>query len=98
MPAQIAAIGVTNQRETTIVWDRETGEPVHNAIVRQCRRRASCCDALKAEGWTDRIREKTGQVIDAYFSVTKVHWILEKPLGAREKAEAGRLLFGTVDT
>lgn len=84
----IAAIGITNQRETTIVWDRETGQPVYNAIVWQDRRTASYCDALKAEGKTEFIREKTGLIIDAYFSATKVKWILDHVEGAREKAEA----------
>ena len=92
----IAAIGITNQRETTIVWDRETGQPVYNAIVWQDRRTASYCDALKAEGKTEFIREKTGLIIDAYFSATKVKWILDHVEGAREKAEAGKLIFGTV--
>ena len=94
----IAAIGITNQRETTIVWDRETGQPVYNAIVWQDRRTASYCDALKAEGKTEFIREKTGLIIDAYFSATKVKWILDHVEGAREKAEAGKLIFGTVDS
>lgn len=94
----IAAIGITNQRETTIVWDKETGEPVYNAIVWQCRRTSEYCDSLKANGLTDTFREKTGLVIDAYFSGTKLRWILENVEGAREKAEQGKLLFGTVDT
>ncbi len=94
----IAAIGITNQRETTIVWDRHTGRPVHNAIVWQCRRTAQYCDSLAKEGWVDTVREKTGLVIDPYFSGTKVRWILENVPGAREKAEKGDLLFGTVDT
>ena len=94
----IAAIGITNQRETTIVWDRETGEPVYNAIVWQDRRTAKYCDKLKEEGLVDKIREKTGLVIDAYFSGTKVKWILDNVEGAREKAEAGKLAFGTVDS
>ena len=94
----IAAIGITNQRETTIVWDKETGEPVYNAIVWQCRRTSEYCDSLKAKGLTDTFREKTGLVIDAYFSGTKLRWILENVEGAREKAEQGKLLFGTVDT
>lgn len=94
----IAAIGITNQRETTIVWDRETGEPVYNAIVWQDRRTARYCDTLKEKGLQDMIREKTGLVIDAYFSGTKVKWILDNVEGAREKAEAGKLAFGTVDT
>lgn len=94
----IAAIGITNQRETTIVWDKETGTPVYNAIVWQCRRTSDYCDSLKDRGLTDVIREKTGLVIDAYFSATKIKWILDHVPGAREKAEAGRLLFGTVET
>ena len=94
----IAGIGITNQRETTIVWDAETGEPVYNAIVWQDRRTSAYCDRLKAEGLTDRIREKTGLIIDAYFSGTKIRWILENVPGAREKAEKGQLRFGTVDT
>ncbi|MDD3369347.1 MAG: glycerol kinase GlpK [Lachnospiraceae bacterium] len=96
--ADIAAIGITNQRETTIVWDKETGEPVYHAIVWQCRRTSEYCDSLKDKGLVDTIRSKTGLVIDAYFSGTKIHWILENVPGAREKAEAGKLLFGTVDT
>lgn len=94
----IAAIGITNQRETTIVWDAETGDPVYNAIVWQDRRTSEYCDVLKAEGLTDKIRSKTGLIIDAYFSATKVRWILENVPGAREKAEQGKLRFGTVDT
>ena len=94
----IAGIGITNQRETTIVWDAETGEPVYNAIVWQDRRTSEYCDSLKAEGLTDKIRSKTGLIIDAYFSATKIRWILENVPGAREKAEQGRLRFGTVDT
>ena len=94
----IAAIGITNQRETTIVWDAETGAPVYNAIVWQDRRTSEYCDSLKAEGYTDRIRSKTGLIIDAYFSATKIRWILENVPGARGKAEQGKLRFGTVDT
>ncbi|MBQ6229816.1 MAG: glycerol kinase GlpK [Eubacterium sp.] len=94
----IAAIGITNQRETTIVWDKETGEPVYNAIVWQCRRTAEYCDSLKKKGFEEMIRSKTGLVIDAYFSATKLRWILENVPGARERAEKGELLFGTVDT
>lgn len=94
----IAAIGITNQRETAIVWDKETGEPIHHAIVWQCRRTSEYCDSLKAKGLTDKFREKTGLVIDAYFSGTKVKWLLDNVEGAREKAEAGQLLFGTVET
>ncbi|MBR5595838.1 MAG: glycerol kinase GlpK [Lachnospiraceae bacterium] len=96
--ADIAAIGITNQRETTIVWDKNTGEPVYRAIVWQCRRTSGYCDALKAKGLTDKFREKTGLVIDAYFSATKIKWILEHVEGAREKAQRGELLFGTVET
>ena len=94
---EIAAIGITNQRETTIVWDKNTGLPVYNAIVWQCRRTADYCESLEAE-WEDKIRAKTGLKIDAYFSGTKIRWILENVPGAREKAEKGDLLFGTVDT
>lgn len=97
-PTEIAAIGITNQRETTIVWDKTTGEPVYNAIVWQDKRTAGICDELKAAGWTDYVREHTGLVIDAYFSGTKVQWILDNVPGARQKAEQGQLLFGTVDT
>ena len=97
-PADIAGIGITNQRETTIVWDKHTGIPVYNAIVWQCRRTSDFCDSLKGAGYTDLIREKTGLVIDAYFSGTKIKWILDNVPGAREKAEAGSLLFGTVET
>ena len=95
--AHIAAIGITNQRETAIVWDRETGKPVHNAIVWQDRRTADYCDSLKAAGHEKMIREKTGLVIDSYFSGTKVKWILDNVPGARERAEKGQLAFGTVD-
>ena len=94
----IAAIGITNQRETTIVWDRQTGEPVYNAIVWQCRRTSKFCDELKARGLAETIRQETGLVIDAYFSATKLKWILDNVSGAREKAERGELCFGTVDT
>ena len=94
----IEAIGITNQRETTVVWDRETGVPIYNAIVWQCRRTAEYCDSLKEAGYGEKIREKTGLLIDAYFSATKLRWILENVPGAREKAEAGRLLFGTIET
>lgn len=96
--ADIAAIGITNQRETTVVWDKTTGQPVCNAIVWQCRRTADFCDELAAEGWTEKIRSKCGVVLDAYFSATKIHWILEHIPGAREKAEKGELLFGNIDT
>ena len=94
----IAGIGITNQRETTIVWDKNTGEPVYNAIVWQCRRTSEYCDSLKDKGLVDLVRSKTGLVIDAYFSGTKIRWILENVPGVRERAEAGELLFGTVDT
>ena len=97
-PGDIAAIGITNQRETTIVWNKLTGRPVYNAIVWQCRRTAPYCDRLVSEGWTDAIRSKTGLVIDPYFSGTKIRWILENVPGAREQAEKGELLFGTVET
>ena len=96
--ADIAAIGITNQRETTIVWNKFTGKPVHNAIVWQCRRTAAYCDSLREEGLVESIREKTGLVIDPYFSGTKIRWILENVPGAREQAEKGELLFGTVET
>lgn len=94
----IAAIGITNQRETTIVWDKNTGEPVYRAIVWQCRRTADRIEELKAAGYGDMILEKTGLIADPYFSATKIEWILNNVPGAREKAEAGELLFGTVDT
>ena len=98
-PAEIAAIGITNQRETTIVWDKNTGRPIYNAIVWQCRRTASLCEELKRDGeLTQYIQERTGLLIDAYFSATKIKWILDHVEGAREKAEAGDLLFGTVDS
>ncbi len=96
--ADIAAIGITNQRETTILWDKNTGEPVYNAIVWQCRRTSEYCDFLKEQGLTEKFREKTGLVIDAYFSATKIKWILDNVPGARERAEKGELLFGTVET
>ncbi|MBR5267573.1 MAG: glycerol kinase GlpK, partial [Lachnospiraceae bacterium] len=96
--ADIAAIGITNQRETTIVWDKFTGEPVCNAIVWQCRRTSEYCDFLKAKGFVETFRQKTGLVIDAYFSGTKLKWILDNVPGARERAEKGELLFGTVET
>ena len=94
----IAAIGITNQRETTIVWDKNTGDPVYHAIVWQCRRTSEYADSLKAKGLTDTFREKTGLVIDAYFSGTKLKWILDNVEGVRERAEKGELLFGTVET
>ncbi|MBQ3509632.1 MAG: glycerol kinase GlpK [Peptococcaceae bacterium] len=96
--ADVAGIGITNQRETTIVWEKDTGKPIYNAIVWQCRRTADLCDQLKEEGWADYIRDTTGLVIDAYFSATKVSWILDHVPGARERAQKGELLFGTVDT
>ncbi|SDH47242.1 glycerol kinase [Vibrio xiamenensis] len=95
---EVAAIGITNQRETTVVWDKETGKPVYNAIVWQCRRTADICEELKAQGLEEYIRENTGLVLDPYFSATKVKWILDNVEGAREAAEQGKLLFGTVDT
>ncbi|WP_111669269.1 glycerol kinase GlpK [Algoriphagus litoralis] len=95
---QIAAIGITNQRETTIVWDRKTGKPIHKAIVWQDRRTAGFCNELKEKGHADLIASKTGLIIDAYFSATKIRWILENVKGARERAEAGELAFGTVDS
>ena len=94
----IAAIGITNQRETTIVWDKNTGDPIYNAIVWQCRRTSAYCDELKAQGHTDMIRKKTGLVVDAYFSGPKIKWILDNVDGARERAEKGELLFGTVES
>ena len=97
-PEQIAGIGITNQRETTILWDKETGKPLYNAIVWQCRRTAEYCEELKSEGLGDYIKSKTGLLIDAYFSATKIKWILDNVEGAREKAERGEVLFGTVDT
>ena len=96
--ADIKAIGITNQRETTIVWDKNTGEPVHHAIVWQCRRTSEYCDSLKEKGLVDTFRAKTGLVIDAYFSGTKLRWLLENVEGVRERAERGELLFGTVET
>ena len=96
--ADVAAIGITNQRETTIVWDKETGVPVHHAIVWQDRRTAEFCDSLREKGLNETFRNKTGLVLDPYFSGTKIRWILENVPGAREKAEAGKLLFGTVET
>lgn len=97
-PQEIAGIGITNQRETTVVWDKTTGKPIYNAIVWQCRRTAAICDNLKAKGLGDEIRDKTGLVIDAYFSATKIKWILDNVENARQKAEQGDLLFGTIDT
>lgn len=97
-PEQIAGIGITNQRETTVVWDKETGAPIYNAIVWQSRQTSEICDDLKEKGYNGLFREKTGLLIDAYFSGTKVKWILDHVEGAREKAEQGKLLFGTIDT
>jgi glycerol kinase len=97
-PSQIAGIGITNQRETTIIWDKETGAPIYNAIVWQCRRTAEYCEELKKEGLTKYIKNTTGLLIDAYFSATKIKWILDNVEGARERAENGELLFGTIDT
>ena len=96
--SDIAAIGITNQRETTVVWNKLTGRPVYHAIVWQCRRTAQYCEQLRADGWVDKIRNKTGLVIDPYFSGTKIRWILENIPGAREAADRGELLFGTVET
>lgn len=96
--ADIAAIGITNQRETVVVWDKNTGEPIYHAIVWQCRRTAKYCDTLKARGLTEFFRQRTGLIIDAYFSGTKIRWILDHVEGARERAEKGELLFGTVET
>ena len=95
---QSAGIGITNQRETTICWDRATGEPVYNAIVWQCRRTSDMIEQLKAEGYDSLVRERTGLVPDAYFSATKIAWILEHVPGVRERAQRGEILFGTVDT
>ncbi len=97
-PEQVQGIGITNQRETTIVWDKNTGKTIYNAIVWQDKRTADFCNQLKNEGWSDKISEKTGLVIDSYFSATKIHWILNNVKNARKKAENGELLFGTVDT
>ena len=97
-PASVAGAGLSNQRETVLVWDKKTGRPVYNAIVWQCRRTSEYCDTLKEKGLTDKFREKTGLVIDAYFSGTKVKWLLDNVPGARERAEKGELLFGTVET
>lgn len=94
----IACIGITNQRETTVVWDKNTGKPIYNAIVWQCRRTADYCNKLVKDGWLEKIKDKTGLVIDAYFSATKIAWILDNVKGAREKARNGDLLFGTIDT
>ncbi len=98
LPGQIAAIGITNQRETTVVWDKATGEPVYNAIVWQCRRTADICERLEQDGISSYVTEKTGLLLDAYFSATKIKWILDNVSGARARAERGELLFGTIDT
>ncbi|MGH8033225.1 MAG: FGGY family carbohydrate kinase, partial [Luteimonas sp.] len=95
---QVAGIGITNQRETTVVWDKASGQPIHNAIVWQSRQTTAICERLKADGCEPLVRERTGLVIDAYFSGTKVQWILDHVEGARERAERGELLFGTIDT
>lgn len=95
---EIVAVGITNQRETVVVWDKKTGKPVYNAIVWQCRRTADFCEKLKADGWTEKIRKKTGLLIDAYFSATKIKWILDNVPNARERAENGELLAGTIDS
>ncbi len=97
-PQEVAGIGITNQRETTVIWERATGKPIHNAIVWQCRRTSPECDRLKQEGWEDAVRSKTGLVIDPYFSGTKVKWILDHVEGARERAKRGELCFGTIDS
>ncbi|MBM7622711.1 glycerol kinase GlpK [Sporohalobacter salinus] len=97
-PKQVEGIGITNQRETTVVWDVETGKPIHNAIVWQDRRTASICDQIEEEGYKDLIQEKTGLILDAYFSGTKIKWILDNVEGARERAEEGKLRFGTIDS
>ena len=94
----VAAIGITNQRETTIVWDKATGVPIYNAIVWQCRRTAEMIDKLKEDGLADMVQERTGLIPDAYFSGSKIAWILDQVPGARERAEKGELLFGTVET
>ncbi len=97
-PSEVAAVGITNQRETTILWERASGRPIHHAIVWQCRRTAGFCDRLKAEGAEAEFRQKTGLVLDAYFSGTKIRWLLDQVAGARQRAERGELAFGTVDT
>ena len=97
-PSQIAAIGITNQRETVIVWNKKTGKPVYNAIVWQCRRTASFCEELRRNGSAELIRKKTGLVVDSYFSATKIKWILDNVEGTREMADRGELIFGTVDS
>ena len=97
-PAHIAAIGITNQRETTVMWDKKTGKPVHRAIVWQCRRTAEMCDDLKRKKLAKLFHKKTGLVLDAYFSGTKIKWLLDHVPGLRKKAQAGQVLFGTIDT
>lgn len=97
-PQEIAAIGITNQRETTVLWDKTTGEPLHNAIVWQDRRTSAYCDEIKSRGLAKNIQEKTGLIVDAYFSATKIKWLLDNVAGAREKAEAGQIAFGTIDS
>ena len=97
-PKDIVAVGITNQRETTILWDKTTGKPIHNAIVWQCRRTAAIVDNLRQQGLESHIRKTTGLVPDAYFSATKIKWILDQVAGARQRAERGEILFGTVDT
>ena len=97
-PDQVAAIGISNQRETTVLWDRRTGLPVHNAIVWQSRQTSDICDRWKEQGYEDEVREKTGLRIDPYFSASKIAWLLENVPGVREQAENGDLLFGTMDT
>jgi glycerol kinase len=97
-PTQIAGIGLTNQRETTLIWDRDSGTPIYPAIVWQCRRTAPLVDMLRQQGWEQEVRQRTGLVLDAYFSATKVRWLLDHVPGARQWARAGKLAFGTVDT
>ena len=97
-PTELAGIGITNQRETTVVWDCDTGRPIYNAIVWQCRRTTEICESLKAQGLEPMIRQKTGLVVDAYFSGPKVKWILDNVPGARARAVAGKLRFGTIDS
>src|SRR5205085_6283888 len=96
--ADVAAIGITNQRETTVIWDRKTGQPIHNAIVWQDRRTSGFCDQLKKDGHLATVQQKTGLVIDAYFSGSKVRWLLDNVPGARQRAEKGELAFGTIDS
>jgi len=97
-PTQVAALGITNQRETTLIWDRQSGEPIYPAIVWQCRRTAPLVEALRSQGWDREIQQRTGLVLDAYFSATKVQWLLDHVAGARARAQRGELAFGTVDT